>query len=148
MSVPLDGHAGFLFVALTTHAVVGYAVGAVAFDRPKAGLVGGLVADVDLLVPASVGEPFVHRGVTHGVFALAVATALGFALGRATAGAVGLGYCSQLLVDATSPMGVPLLSPLVGTHFGVDVGFGGHSAPATVALLCFSVGLLWLDRRR
>lgn len=146
MSIALGGHTGFLLVALATHAVVGYAVGAVAFDRPKAGLVGGLVADVDLLVPAWVGEPFVHRGITHSVFALGVATAVGVVLGRATAGAVGFGYCSQLLVDATSPMGVPFLSPLVGTHFGVDIGFGGHSMPATVFLLCLSAGLLWFDR--
>lgn len=147
MSPYPGGHTGFLVAALATHAVVGYALGAVAFNRPGAGLVGGVVADVDLLVPASAGEPFVHRGLTHGLFALGVATVIGLSLGRATAGAVGLGYCSQLLIDATTPMGVPLLSPLAATHFGVDAGLGGHSVPATLALWVVSVGLLLADRR-
>jgi len=147
VSFYLGGHAGFLVVAIATHAVVGYALGAVAFDRAGAGLVGGVAADVDLLVPAGVGEPLVHRGVTHGLFALGVATAVGLALGRATAGAVGIGYCSQLLIDATTPMGVPLLSPVLATHFGVDAGVGGHSVPATLALWVTSAGLLLIDRR-
>lgn len=147
MSLYPGGHTGFLVVAIATHAVVGYALGAVAFDRPGAGLVGGVVADVDLLVPASAGAPFVHRGLTHGVFALAVATAVGLSLGRATAGAVALGYGSQLLIDATTPMGIPLLSPLLGTHFGLETVVSGHSVPATLALWVVSLALLLLDRR-
>ena len=143
MSAYPGGHAGFLAVALATHALVGYALGAVLFDRPAAGLVGGVVADVDLLVPASVGPPFAHRGVTHSALALGVATAVGLRFGRATAGGVFVGYLSQLLVDATTPMGIPLLSPLSGTYVGVDLDPGGHSVPVTAALWVACLGLLW-----
>lgn len=147
MTLLPGGHAGFLLAALATHALVGYALGAVLFDRPAAGLVGGVAADVDLLVPAAIGEPFVHRGVTHSLLGLAVVTALGVRLGRARAGALAVGYASQLLIDATTPMGIPLFLPVSGTHVGFDPGFGGHSVPASVGLWIGSLGVLWYARR-
>lgn len=141
------GHAGFLAVALATHAIVGYALGAALFDRGTAGLIGGVVADADLLVPDGWGFPFAHRSATHSAIALAVAAGVAAALAtrsrRATAGGMAAGYASQLLVDATTPMGIPLLYPLSETFIRLDVGISGHAVPATVALWIVSVGLLW-----
>lgn len=147
MTLVPGGHAAFLLVALATHALVGYTIGAVALDRPAAGLVGGVVADVDLLVPAAVGAPFVHRGLTHGLFALVIATAISLRLSRHAGAAVALGYCSQLLIDATTPMGIPLFSPLTEAYFGLDIGVGGHSPPATVAFWIVCLGVLWYARQ-
>jgi len=136
------GHAVFLGVALATHALVGYTLGAVLFARPLPGLVGGVVADVDLLVPAAVGPPFAHRGITHTALAAGVATAVAWRRSRATAGAVCPGYGSQLLIDATTPMGIPLLFPLAGTSVALDVGVSGHSLPATLLLWSGCLALL------
>lgn len=126
-------HAGFLAAALATHAVVGYTLGAVLFDAPRAGLVGGVAADVDLLIPATWGFPVAHRGVTHTALAGGLAVALAARWNRRTAGAVGAGYGSQLVIDATTPLGIPVAYP-VSTTF-VSVPLGGHSPLVT--------GLLW-----
>lgn len=146
------GHAGFLAVALATHAVVGYTLGAVLFDRGTAGLIGGVVADADLLVPDAWGFPLAHRSATHSALALAVAAGVAAALAtrtpRATAGAMAAGYASQLLVDATTPMGIPLLYPLSETFIDLDVGISGHAVPATITLWVASVALLWVFRVR
>jgi len=138
-------HAGFLVAAVATHALVGYTLGAVAFDDPRAGLVGGVFADIDLLVPAAWGGPFVHRGLTHSLLAAVFVTALAAARGRRTAGGVGVGYASHLLVDATTPMGVPVASPLSTTHVGLDLG--GHSPPATAFLWVCCLAVLWQRER-
>jgi len=135
------GHATFLAVALFTHAFVGYALGYL-FDAPRAGLAGGVLADADLLLPAAWGFPLVHRGVTHTLLALAVVAAVVAAVaGRRPAVGLGVGYASQLAIDATTPMGVPLLYPLTDEFHGVVLG--GHSAPATFALWAACLGLLW-----
>lgn len=138
------GHAAFLGVALCTHALVGYALGTALFDAPRAGLVGGVAADVDLLFPAAWGEPLVHRGVTHTALAAGVATAAAAVHGRRVAGGVGVGYAAQLLVDATTPAGVPLAYPLSAER--VAVPLGGHSPPVTAALWLCCLAALW--RRR
>lgn len=132
-------HAAFLAVALATHALVGYTLGAVLFDAPRAGLVGGVAADVDLLLPATWGFPVVHRGVTHTALAAGLAVALAARWDRRTAGAVGAGYGSQLAIDATTPLGIPVAYP-VSTAF-VNVPLGGHSPLATVMLgtVCLAV---------
>lgn len=138
-------HAGFLVAAVCTHAVVGYTLGASLFGAPRAGLVGGVVADVDLLFPAAWGAPFVHRGITHTALAAGVAVALAASRGRRTAGAVGAGYASQLLIDATTPKGIPLAYPLsVGS---VGVPLGGHSPAVTAVLWACCLALLWHRRR-
>jgi inner membrane protein len=141
----LAGNLDFLAVALATHALVGYTLGRVLFDAPLAGAVGGVVADVDLLVPAAWGDPFVHRGITHTALAAAVAVGVAVAAGdRPTAGAVAVGYASQLLVDATTPRGIPVAYPLTATHYGATLG--GHSPEVTAGLwfCCLAV----LARRR
>lgn len=137
-------HAGFLATAVATHALVGYTLGAVAFDAPRAGLAGAVFADVDLLVPATVGAPFVHRSLTHSVLAGVVVAALATKWGRRSAGAVALGYASQLLVDALTPRGIPVAYPISSASYGLALG--GHSRLATA--LCWIGCLAVLGYRR
>lgn len=147
MSAYPGGHAVFLAVALATHAIVGYALGAALFDRPRAGLVGGVLADVDFLFPAALGAPFVHRGITHTALAALLTVALVAAVSRRAGWALGAGYASHLLIDATTPMAIPLLYPLSAQHVGVTLD--GHSPAATAALWACSAGLvLWRRTRR
>ncbi len=138
------GHAGFLVVATCTHALVGYTLGSYLFERGWAGLLAAVVADVDLLVPAAWGLPLAHRGITHSALAVAVAVAVATRRDRLTAGAVGVGYASQLLIDATTPMGIPLAYPLSSAFVGVTLH--GHSPNATALLWLCCLGLL-LHRR-
>lgn len=142
------GDIGFLAVALATHALVGYTLGEISFDRPAAGLLGGLAADVDLLFPAVLGWPFVHRGITHTLLVAVVATAIVAYRGRATAGAFGVGYASQLLIDTTTPKGVPYLYPLTRESFHVDLGTTGHSPLPTIVLIGCGLLILWFHGRK
>lgn len=139
------GHAGFLVAALATHALVGYALGRIV-DAPNAGIVGGLAADIDLLVPPSVGWPLAHRGITHSPVA-AVATVLvvyGLTRRRDISAAVGLGYASQLVIDLTTAQGIPLAYPLSRTFVAVPLGTHG---PIGTVLLWLAVGVaVWLSR--
>lgn len=152
-------HAGFLVVALATHALVGYTLGAVAFDAPRTGLAAGVLPDVDLLVPAAWGVPLAHRGLTHSALAVGVAVAVAAVWSRRTidgrwsgwnaaagrsgriAGAVGAGYVAHLLLDATTPMGVPLAWPLSFEYVGVVLA--GHSPPVTGVLWAACLVVLW-----
>lgn len=141
------GHAAFLVVALATHAVVGYTLGHLAAGRPWVGLVGGLLADLDLLVPRSLGWPWAHRSVTHTAIAGLVVVAVVALVWRRrnVTVALGLGYASQLTIDLTTPQGIALLYPLSAEKWAVPLG--GHSAPATVALWAGCFGALWLVGR-
>jgi inner membrane protein len=143
-------HAGFLAAALATHALVGYTLGAVAFDAPWAGLVAGLLPDVDLLVPAAWGAPLAHRGLTHSALAVGVVVALAAGGGRRSAGtrsarrlagAAGLGFGAHLLLDATTPMGVPLAWPLSTEYVGISLA--GHSPPVTAFLWTACLLAVW-----
>lgn len=151
VSLYLGGYAGLVAVALVTHALVGYTLGTISFDRPVAGLVGSVAPDIDLLFPvlfpAAVGWPFVHRGITHTLLVAVIATAIVAARGRATAGAFGVGYASHLLIDTTTPKGVPHLYPLTAESFHVDFGTTGHSPLPTVALIGGCLLVLWFRRR-
>lgn len=147
-------HAGFLAVALATHALVGYTLGAVAFDAPRAGLVAGLLPDVDLLVPAAWGAPLAHRGLTHSALATGIVVAVaavwgrrsaGPASARRVAGTAGLGYVAHLLLDASTPMGVPLAWPLSTDYVGLVLA--GHSPPVTVFLWTVCLVVLWRGGR-
>jgi inner membrane protein len=137
------GYAGLVAVALATHAVVGYTLGALLFDRPLVGAAGALAADVDLLLPDGLGWPLVHRGVTHTLLAGGISTAAVLSRGRRTASAFAVGYASQLLVDTTTPKGVPWLYPLTDTNVYVDLPTTGHSPVPTLALWACCLGLLW-----
>jgi inner membrane protein len=139
------GRGVFLVVAIATHGVVGYALGAHRFDAPRAGTIGGLLADLDFFFPAAWEFPLVHRGGTHTVLALAVAAALTAGVAdRQTGGAVGIGYVAHLAIDATTPRGVPLFYPVNDASHGVVLS--GHSPTATALLWVCCLGVLWLDR--
>lgn len=144
MSAYLGSRPLFLVVAISTHALVGYALGAALFRAPRAGLVGGVVADLDFLFPASWGSPLVHRGITHTALAAALAVGVAAAHHRSTAGGVGVGYVTHLLIDATTPKGIPLAYPVVPDRVGVTLG--GHSPVVTALLWICCLG--WLSRRR
>lgn len=141
----LGGHGGYLAVALATHALVGYVLGARLFGRPWAGVVGGLLADVDLLVPAAWGAPLAHRGLMHSPIAAGAAVVIASRLGWSTAGAVGAGYVSQLLIDLTTPKGILLTYPF--STEAVAVPLGGHSPVTTVLLWTACLGVLWRQRQ-
>lgn len=146
MSAYPGGHAGFLAVALATHVLVGYALGAALFDRPLVGAAAGVLPDADFLFPAAMGSPFAHRGLTHGLLFLGAAAALVAARDRDSGGAFAVASASHLLVDSTTPMGVPLLSPVVTGYVHLDVGVSGHSPPATAAVWAGCLALLLVER--
>jgi inner membrane protein len=133
-------------VAIATHALVGYVIGKVLFDAPYAGVLGGVAPDVDLLFPAAWEWPLVHRGFTHSLAMAAVAAGIAFAATRdrdATA-AVGLGYLAQLLVDASTPKGIPAFWPLTDEIYHLPLN--GHSGPETVATWVLCLGVLYRYR--
>jgi len=133
----------FLPIAIATHGLVGLAVGAAVFDRPVAGAVAGLFPDADFLFPAALGWPFVHRGLTHALLALGVAVAVvAVVADRPTVGAVGLGYGSHLLIDLTTPKGIPLLYPLVSERLYFDPGVSGHAPEVTLVLWLCCLGMV------
>ncbi|MFC6826645.1 metal-dependent hydrolase [Halopelagius fulvigenes] len=139
-------HLGYLAAAIATHALVGYTLGTLAFDAPRAGVIGGVVADIDLLLPLAWEFPLTHRGLTHTALVVGAAVAVAATRSRAAAGGVGVGYASHLLIDSTTPMGVPLFYPLSTAHVGVPVG--GHSRPATAVLWLCCLAALWVRKRR
>ena len=132
-----------LAIWVATHAIVGYTLGQFLFDRPWTGLVGGVAADFDLLFLDLFAWPFVHRGLTHTLVIGGLATAAVAIKGRKLALAFGVGYASQLLIDTTTPKGVPLLYPLSDTSYHVDLWTTGHSPGPTVAFWIGCLGLLW-----
>lgn len=134
------GHVGFGIAAVLTHAVLGYTLGALVFDRPAAGVLGGVAPDCDHLLHAVVGPPFVHRGVTHSFLAVGVVVAVATRYDRGIAGALGVGHLSHVLLDATTPMGVMLAYPLSTSN--VAVVLHGHSPRvAAVVVGCCLIAL-------
>lgn len=145
--------AAFLAIAFATHALVGAALGALLFERAGVGAVAGLAADADFLFPAALGWPFVHRGITHSLPALlalaGTAVAVWHALdapgSRRSAGAtVAVAYGSHLLIDVTTPAGIPPLSPLSDRIAYVALPTTGHSPVPTLILWA---GSLWVLSR-
>jgi len=122
----------FVPVAIATHGLVGLAVG-YGFDRPVAGLLAGLAPDADFLLPAILGWPFVHRGVTHAAVAVvAVGVTAAVLTDRRTLAALTAAYSSHLVIDITTPKGIPLVYPLLDDRLYCDIGVNGHSPAATV----------------
>jgi|AntRauTorcE11898_2_1112593.scaffolds.fasta_scaffold32249_1 inner membrane protein len=132
-----------LAIWVATHALIGYTLGQFLFDRPWIGLVGAIAADLDLLFLGMFTWPFVHRGLTHTLLIGGLATAAVAVKGRQLALAFGVGYASQLLIDTTTPKGVPLFYPLSDTNFHIYLGTTGHSPVPTVAFWIVCLGLLW-----
>lgn len=140
----------FTVLAVMTHGLVGLALGAVLFDRPMAGLVGGFFADGDYLFPDALSYPYVHRGITHGLLGLVVVTTVALLIDRRTDGvawrtgtAVAVAYAAHLGIDVTVSPGVPLFYPVVPEQILLDPGFSGHSPLVTVVLWVGSLGLLF-----
>lgn len=92
------------------------------------------------------GPPFTRRGITHSVFAAGVAIAVAKRHDQQFAAAVGLGYVSHVLLDATTPMGVMLGYPVSTTNVGLVLH--GHAPQATVVIWLCCLFALWYDRRR
>jgi inner membrane protein len=139
--------------AFLATAFVGAALGALLFDRPAVGAAAGLAADADFLFPAALGWPFVHRGISHSLPALlalaVVAAAVWYAVDglgdHRTAGAtVAVAYASHLLIDVTTPEGIPPLSPLSDRIVYVALPTTGHSPVPTLVLW---TGSLWVLSR-
>jgi inner membrane protein len=143
--------AAFLATAFATHALVGAALGALLFDRPAVGAVAGLAADADFLFPAALGWPFVHRGITHSLPALVALAGLAVAVrhaldapgNRRSAGAtVTVAYGSHLLIDVTTPEGIPPLSPFSDRIVHLALPTTGHSPIPTLVLWAASLWAL------
>ena len=132
----------FVLVGIATHAAVGYALGAVAFDRPTTGLVAGALADADFVFRLGLSEPFVHRGITHtlAVALLVAGLALRYA-GRPAGLAVAVSYLSHLAIDITTPKGAPLLYPLVERSLFVEIGLRGHPLSVTAGFWALSLAV-------
>jgi len=125
----------FIPIAIATHGLLGLALGAILVDRPVVGLVAGLFPDADFLLPVALEWPFVHRGLTHTLLLFGVAVAaVAIVANRRTAVAIAAGYGSHLLVDVTTPKGIPYFYPLVPERLHHDPGIAGH-APAVTLLL-------------
>ncbi len=139
------GRIAFLIGAIATHAVVGYALGAVLANRPYAGAVGGIVPDIDFLFPVAFEWPLVHRGLTHTLLVATIATALIAFRHRAAGMVFGAGYVSHLLIDSTTPKGVPFLYPGLSDSFFFALPLDGHSTIVTVLLWSGALTLLYVD---
>jgi len=112
VDLPVGDHAAFLWMAVATHALVGYTLGKVLLDESAWG--GCWVASPPTSTCSS-HWPGSRRSSTAGLptprwrpFSLAVLAARW----RRSAGlAVGTAYASHLAIDATTPAGVALFYP-------------------------------------
>jgi inner membrane protein len=144
-------HRLYVLVAVVTHALVGYTLVSVFRTAPPlAGLVGGVLPDVDLLFAPDWSFPLVHRGLTHTPVCGAVvvgAVWLGASWRsdrqssrrsglRGTATALALGYGSHLVLDSLTVSGVPWLYPVAAVQYGVDAGIHGPGATLLLWLCC------------
>ena len=140
----------FVPIAIATHGLVGLTLGVLLFERPWAGLLGGLFADGDFLFPERLGQAFVHRSFTHSFLLLGVLAGVGAvvdyrsegSLARRTGGAVAVAYLSHLAIDTTTPQGVQFFWPLVPEKIHLDPGIGGHAAIVTVVFWVVCLGAL------
>lgn len=138
----------FIPLAIATHGLVGLALGTVLFDRPITGLAAGLAPDADFLLPELLGWPLVHRGITHAAVALIAVAVLAAMVGnRQTLGALTVAYSSHLLIDITTPKGIPLLYPLLDNRLYFDIGLGGHTPETTLLLWVLCLGAVGYQRR-
>ena len=120
-------------------------LGAVLANRPYAGAVGGIVPDINFLFPVAFEWPLVHRGFTHNLLAVTIATALIAFRHRAAGMVFGAGYVSHLLIDATTPKGVPFLYPGLSDSFFFALPLDSHSTIVTVLLWSGALTLLYVN---
>lgn len=133
-----------LAVWIASHGIVGYTLGQYLFDRPLVGLLGGVAADTDFLFPAMLEWPFVHRGITHTLLVGGLATGLVAYRYRRAGLTVGVTYASHLLIDVTTPKGIPHLYPFVEENFYLDLWTTGHSPGPTALTWICCLCVLWL----
>ncbi|MDS0295619.1 metal-dependent hydrolase [Halogeometricum luteum] len=150
MSLPgpaLD-HLAYLLFAVATHAALGYALVSALTDRPRrAGVLGAVLPDADLLFPLAWTFPFDHRGLTH-TLAFAAAAAAVLAVARRpqwSAEAAALGLVSHLVVDSFTQSGVAWLYPLTAERVGVAASI--HSGWGAALLWGVVALALVVDRR-
>jgi len=145
VDLPVGDHAAFLWMAVATHALVGYTLGKVLLDESAWGLLGGVAADVDLLFPLAWQPPLVHRGITH----TALAAVLPRRPGRTLAAVRWPGRRYRLRLaprhrrDDAGRRGAVLSLSTVR----VDLALGGHSGTATVLLWIACLTALYWHRR-
>lgn len=148
LSVPGPDHLAYLAFAVATHAAVGYALVSAFTERaPRAGVVGAVLPDVDLLFPLAWAFPLDHRGLTH-TLAFAAIVAAAFALARVprwSARAAAVGLSSHLLVDSFTKSGVAWLYPFATDRLAVAASI--HSGWGA-ALLWGVVAVALLAGRR
>lgn len=148
LSGPGLEHLAYLLFAVVTHAAVGYALVSAFTDRsPRAGVVGAVLPDIDLLFPLAWTFPFDHRGLTH-TLAFAAAAAAVVALARRprwSARAAALGLCSHLLVDSFTKTGVAWLYPLTTERVAVAASI--HSGWGAALLWGFAALAVAAGRR-
>jgi inner membrane protein len=143
-SLPDLGRVLFVGGALLTHAGVGYAlVRALTDADPRLGLLFGVALDGDFLFPASLGFPFVHRGIVHTPVFLLFAVALVYLLSRReVAIAASAALASHLLIDGLSPAGIMWLYPVTAAP---SPGLPVHGPVGTVILWGLVGGILSYD---
>ncbi|MEF8883437.1 MAG: metal-dependent hydrolase, partial [Halapricum sp.] len=88
--------------------------------------------------------PFVHRGITHTLLVGSLATGLVAYRYRRAGLTVGVTYASHLLIDVTTPKGIPHLYPFVEQNFHLDLWTTGHSPGPTALTWICCLGMLWL----
>lgn len=142
------GHRLAVLVAVLTHGVVGYTLVSLwRGGQPGAGLLGGILPDIDLLFPAGWPFPFVHRGLLH------TPVAGGFVVGailvstrrRTDSIAVAVGFLSHLAIDTLTASGVAWLYPVTTTSYAIDLE--AHAAIPGVLIWAATLGVLLVRRR-
>lgn len=148
------GHRVAVLVAVLTHGLVGFALVSLwRGGNPVAGLLGGLLPDIDLLFPPGWPYPFVHRGLMHTPLAGGIVVGALFVsirrrregIAGAVAVAVAVGYLSHLAIDTLTASGVAWLYPVITTSYAVDLE--AHTAPPGVLIWTAVLGVVLYQRR-
>ncbi len=105
--------------------------------------IGGVIPDLDLLL--QYGFPFVHRGIVHTPFFLAVCVVfLYLVVDSSTTFAFGAGFLSHLLLDIITPSGIPLLYPLP-VYYTLNLA-AYNNIFANLGIIAFSLAAILLYR--
>lgn len=132
-----------VLMAVLTHSVVGYTLVSLwRGSEPVAGLVGGILPDIDLLFPPAWQFPFVHRGLTHTPVACGlVAGAVFAATGRRTVSiGIATGYLAHLVIDTLTESGVMWLYPLSTMSYAFE--FEAHAAVYEVVVWSVALAVM------
>lgn len=136
-------HETYLLVAFVTHGLVGYSLVRGTTDYPPAaGVLGGVLPDVDLYLGPVLGLPVVHRGPIHTPAALALLVGVALLLGvpwRVSA-AFGVGFLSHVAIDTFTSAGIRWLYPASTARASLDLAV--HGAAGTVVLWLASLALV------